>query len=228
MGDAIGDMLPAAVGVAISPLPIIAVVLILATPRGRVNGPAFLVGSILGMAAAGTAVLLIAGGVGADDESGPAAWVSWLKLALGVLVLALAVQQWRARPRRDEEPATPKWMAALESFTAPKAAGAGVVVSGLNPKNLVLVVAGAVAIAQTGIPAGEQAVALAVFTLIGSIGVATPLVISLVLGERSAGLLERLKTWMIANSSVIMAVLLLLIGAKLVGDAIGGLSSGGE
>jgi threonine/homoserine/homoserine lactone efflux protein len=224
MGDAIGDMLPAAVGVAISPLPIIAVVLILATPHGRVNGPAFLAGSILGMAGAGAAVLLIASGIGTDDGRAPAAWVSWLKLVLGVLLLVLAIQQWRGRPRNDEEPATPTWMAALDSFTPPKAAGAGVVVSGLNPKNLVLVVAGAASIAQTGIPAGEQAVALVVFTLIGSIGVATPIVISLVLGDRSAGPLDRLKTWMIASSGVIMAVLLLVIGAKLVGDAISGLS----
>lgn len=224
MGNAIGDMLPAAVGVAISPLPIIAVVLILATPGGRLNGPAFLVGSILGMAAVGTAVLLIAGVVEADGEGAPASWVSWLQLVLGVLVLMLATRQWRGRPHGDGEPATPKWMAALDSLTPARAAGAGVVASGLNPKNLLLVVAGATAIAQTGIPAREQAIALVAFTLFGSIGVATPVVLSLVLGERSATLLDRLETWMIANSAVIMTVLLLVIGAKLVGDAIAGLS----
>ncbi|MFE6358522.1 hypothetical protein ACFVP3_00690 [Streptomyces sp. NPDC057806] len=41
MGDAVGQMLASAVGIAISPIPIIAVVLMLATPRGRVNGTAF-------------------------------------------------------------------------------------------------------------------------------------------------------------------------------------------
>jgi hypothetical protein len=44
MGEAIGQVLSFAVGVAISPVPIIAVVLMLATRRGRVNGPAFLTG----------------------------------------------------------------------------------------------------------------------------------------------------------------------------------------
>ena len=34
MGQAIGDLLPSAIGVAISPIPIIAVILILATPEG--------------------------------------------------------------------------------------------------------------------------------------------------------------------------------------------------
>ena len=37
-------MLPAAVGVAISPIPIIAVVLMLVSTRGRSNGPAYLIG----------------------------------------------------------------------------------------------------------------------------------------------------------------------------------------
>ena len=88
MGQAIGDMLPAAVGVAISPIPIIAVVLMLVSPRGRVNGPAYLVGQLVGVAAAGAIVLLIAGGVGGGDGGEPADWVSWLKLALGLLLFS--------------------------------------------------------------------------------------------------------------------------------------------
>jgi hypothetical protein len=43
------------------------------------------------------------------------------------------------------------------------------------------------------------------------------------LGERSEEILGRLKTWMAGNNAAIMAVLCLVIGAKLVGDAIGGL-----
>lgn len=61
MGQTIGNVLPLALGVGISPIPIVAVVLMLATPRGRVNGPAFLLGWIVGIAAVGTAVLVIAG-----------------------------------------------------------------------------------------------------------------------------------------------------------------------
>jgi hypothetical protein len=46
MWNAVGQVLPAAVGVALSPIPIIGVVLMLVTPRGRVNGPMFLVGRL--------------------------------------------------------------------------------------------------------------------------------------------------------------------------------------
>jgi uncharacterized membrane protein YdjX (TVP38/TMEM64 family) len=87
------------------------------------------------------------------------------------------------------------------------------------------VVVGAAAIAQTGIAAGQQAIAYAVFAVIATIGVAVPVVIYLAMGERSAGLLGRLKSWMRRNNAVILAVVLVVIGVTLIGDGIGGLAS---
>src|SRR5262245_26813699 len=156
MGQAIGDSLPSAVGVAISPLPIVAVVLMLVTARGRANGPAFVVGWWIGLGIVGAIVLTVAGGVDATDSSGPATWVDVLFLLLGLGLILLSLKQWRGRPHDGEEPPTPKWMGALDRFTPVKAAGAGVVLSALNPKNLLLAVAGAAAIAQTGISTGDQ------------------------------------------------------------------------
>ena len=63
-------------------------------------------------------------------------------------------------------------MQPLDDFTPLKAAGMGVVLAGVNPKNLLLTVAGAATIAQTGIDAGEQAIAYAVFVIVASLGVA--------------------------------------------------------
>jgi threonine/homoserine/homoserine lactone efflux protein len=224
MGEAIGQMLPSAVGVAISPLPIVAVVLMLVTARGRVNGPAFVLGWWVGLAIVGAIVLAVAGGAEATDEGEPATWVSVVELVLGVLLLLVALEQWRSRPQGDAEPPMPKWMAALDAFKPPKAAGAGVFLSALNPKNLLLTVAGATAIAKAGIPGGEEAVALVVFVLIASLGVAAPVVIYFALGERAGPPLERLKGWLAHNNAVIMAVLLVIIGVKLIGDAISGFS----
>jgi len=222
MGDAIGQILPLAVGVALSPIPIIGVVLMLVTPRARVNGPAFIAGWLAGLAIIGVIVLLVAP---TNDGGEPATWASVLKLALGVLLVLLSLKQWRGRPHDGEETPTPKWMGAVDDFTAPKAFGAGVVLSAANPKNLLLAIAAAAAIAQTGIPGGEQAVAYAVFAIVGTIGVAIPVVIYFALGERAGPILGRLKGWMAAHNAVIMAVLLLVIGAKLIGDAISGFSS---
>jgi threonine/homoserine/homoserine lactone efflux protein len=225
MGEAIGQMLPAAVGVAISPMPIVAVVLMLVTPRGRTNGVAFLLGWLVGISLVGTIVLLVADGVDATEGSEPATWVSWLGLVLGVLLLAGAIKQWRSRPRDDEEAPSPRWMQALDGFTPAKSAGVGILLSAANPKNLLLIVAGTTAIAATGISSGEEAIALLIFVVIASLGVGTPVVLSLALGERSRVMLDQTKTWMSHNNAAIMSVLFLVFAAKLIGDAIAGLSA---
>jgi Sap, sulfolipid-1-addressing protein len=223
MGEAIGQSLPLAVGVALSPVPTIAVVLMLTTPRARANGPAFVLGWLVGLGVVGAVVLALAGPGGASEEGQPAAWVSWLKLVLGVLLLLVAVRQFRGRPRGDEEAPLPTWMGAIDRFGPGQALGGGAALAGANPKNLLLAVAAAAAIAQTGIAGGQQAVAYAVFAVVGTLGVGAPVVVYLSMGKRSEKLLGHLKDWMAHNNAVIMAVLCLVIGVKLIGDALGGL-----
>ncbi|MCM2579321.1 GAP family protein [Streptomyces meridianus] len=225
MGEAIGQILSYGVGVALSPFPIIGVVLMLATPRARSNGPALVLGWVLGLSLVGTIVLLVSGGAGPSDQGQPADWVSALDLALGVLLLWVAVTHWRGRPRGDEEVALPKWMRTVDSFTPAKAGALGMALSALNPKNLLLVIAAAEAIARTGTSAGGQATALAVFVVLGALGPGTPVVLYFALKERSKHMLDGLRIWMERNNSAIVAVLCLILAAKLVGDAISGLSS---
>jgi len=226
VGGAIGGALPLAVGVALSPVPIIAVVLMLTTHRARVNGPAFVAGWLAGLGVTGAIVLCIAGPAGASSSGSPATWVSWVKVALGALLLLVAARQFRARPRDDgDQAALPKWMARADEIKPLPAAGLAAALAGANPKNLLLVVGGATAIAQTGISGGEQAIAYLVFALVAAIGVGTPVGIYAAMGERSAKLLTGLKDWMAQHNAVIMAVLCLLIGVKLIGDAISGLTA---
>ena len=222
MGEAIGQVLSLGVGVALSPIPIIGVVLMLATPRARQNGLAFVLGWIAGLAGAGAIVLLLSSGADASDQGSPADWVNVLKLILGALLLAVAAKQWRGRPKGDREAEMPKWMHSIDEFRPPKAAGLAVLLSAVNPKNLLLVVAAAAAISQAGTSAGNQAVALAVFVLIGTIGPGAPVAIYFAMGERSKRLLDDLRAWMAQNNAAIMAVICLLIAAKLIGDGISG------
>lgn len=224
MAQAIGQMLTMAVGVALSPIPIIASVLLVSSPRGRVNGLAFVLGCVASTAVIGGALIAVGVGAGISESGGPSSGTTVLRFVLGGLLVAMAAKKWRGRPDRGEEPAVPNWMGALDGFSAPKSLAAGIVVTGLNPKNLLLVAAGAAAVAGAGATTGEEAVAWAIFTLIAIVGVATPVVISFAMGDRSNELLLRLRTWMARNNDVIMAVILLLIGVKLLGDAIAGLS----
>ena len=224
MGQAIGSSLPLAVGVALSPIPIIAVVLMLTSRRARSNGPAFVIGWLIGLAVVGAIVLSVAGPAGASKSGSPATWVSWVKIVLGAALLLVAVRQFRGRPKDGDEAALPKWMASIDTMKPLTVLGLAALLGGVNPKNLLLAVSAGASIAQTGISGGEQAIAYAVFALIGTIGVGTPVVIYFAMGERSAKMLAALKDWMRRHNAVIMSVLCLIIGVKLIGDAIGGLT----
>jgi threonine/homoserine/homoserine lactone efflux protein len=205
-------------------MPIVAVVLMLVTERARSNGPAFLVGWLAGIGIGGTVLLAIADPAGANDDGTAADWTYWLKLVLGLALVLLAARQWRGRPHEDDDVATPKWMGALDDFTPAKAAITGVALSIVNPKNLLLVVGGATALAQFGLSGGDETICWIVFTVIASIGVAAPVFIYFAMGNRAGTMLDELKTWMARNNAAVMAVLCLIIGVKLIGDAIGGLS----
>lgn len=224
MGEAIGEVLPLGVGVALSPLPIIAVVLMLVSARARTNGPAFVLGWLLGLAIVGAIVFALAGPADSAEGGDPPTWASVVQLVLGAALLLLALRQFRGRPREGDEQPMPAWMGALDGFGPGKALGAGALLSGLNPKNLLLAVSAAATIAQTGIPGGEQAIAYGVFALLGTVGVAAPVVVFLVKGDAAKAVLARLEAWMGHNNAVIMAVLCLVIGAKLVGQAVSGLA----
>ncbi|WP_432159137.1 GAP family protein, partial [Streptomyces sp. bgisy153] len=128
-------------------------------------------------------------------------------------------------PRGDEEVALPKWMKTVDSFSPAKAGALGLALSAVNPKNLLLTIAAATAIARSGASAGAQAVALAVFVVIGALGTGTPVVLYFALKERSKHILDGLKSWMEKNNSAIMAVLCLILAAKLIGQAVSDLSS---
>ncbi len=222
MGQAIGDLLPSAIGVALSPVPIIAVILMLGTPKARSNGPAFAIGWVIGLVAVSVIVLLLASDAD-DTDSGASTAVDWIKLLIGVLFLLMAIKQWQGRPKEGQQAEMPKWMDAIDGFTAPKSVGLGILLSGVNPKNLALTLAAAASIAQAGLSGGESAIAVGVFVIIGSLTVAGP-VLYYLLVPSSAGLLGEIKQFMSAHNAVIMFVLLLVLGGKLLGSGIAGLT----
>lgn len=215
MGKAIAGVLPEAVGVAISPVPIIAVVLMLATPKGKANGLAFLVGWVLGLFLVGTIVLLVADPAGASTDAGPASWVGWLSLVLGILAVLGGIGQFRKRPEPGEVAPLPSWMKAIDKFTAGRASAIGLALAAVNPKNLMLTLAAAVAIAGAGLEGSQSFVALGVFVMIGSLGLAIPILIYFLGGAKAADTLEEMRQWLAVHNPAIMTVLFVIIGMKL-------------
>jgi threonine/homoserine/homoserine lactone efflux protein len=219
----IGDLLPLALGVAVSPMPIAAVILMLLSPRAGGGSAGFLIGWLLGIVGACTVFLLLAGTLALGSSAEPSTTGSWIKVVLGVLLLAVAVREWRARPRAGEDAAAPKWMAAIDSFTTAKAAGLGFLLAAVNPKNLLLCASAGAAIAAGSLSTGQEVVAVAVFTVLAASTVAVPVIGYALARDRMAAPLASLKEWLTAYNTAVMSVLLLVIGVSLIGKGIGGL-----
>jgi threonine/homoserine/homoserine lactone efflux protein len=225
VGAVIGDLLPLAIGVAISPMPIVAVILMLLSRQAGKTGPGFLIGWVAGIAVVTVIVLVAVGQAGNTSSGKPSTLSSVLKLCVGVLLILLAVRQWRSRPKEGETEATPKWMSTIDSFTFVKALGLGFALSAVNPKNLLLCLGAGTAIGAAHLPGAQDVVAVAVFTVIAASTVAIPVIGYLSARSRMTKPLESLRHWLIQNNATIMAVLLLVIGVVLLGKGIGGLTS---
>jgi threonine/homoserine/homoserine lactone efflux protein len=224
VGTAIGGILPAALGVALSPVPIIAVILMLGTPRAKSNGLAFAIGWVVGLVVVNVIVVLLASGSD-NPDSGAATTVDVIKLVLGLLFLVMAAVQWRKRPRPGVEPVMPSWMSAIDNFNALTSLGLGALLSAVNPKNLALTLAAAASIAQAGLTGGQTTISIAIFVIIGSVTVAGPVLFYLVAPAKAAGPLTSIKQFMSDHNAVIMMVVLLILGAKMLGEGIAGLTN---
>jgi threonine/homoserine/homoserine lactone efflux protein len=224
MGKAISEVLPFAIGVAISPVPIIAVILVLFSARARVNGPLFALGWIVGVAVISTVVYLVADAGDVSTSGGASDTSYWIKLVVGLLLVGFAVRDWRKRSAPGETPETPKWMSAIDTLTPVKAGGLGVLLSSANPKNLALALGAGASLAQVGASGGEAAVGLIVFVVIASLTIAVPVVFSLSGGERAAHVLDGWRVWLAAHNTAVMAVLFLVFGAVLFSQGLRGLT----
>ncbi|GAB3308020.1 hypothetical protein GCM10027451_16630 [Geodermatophilus aquaeductus] len=222
MGDVAPAVLPLAVVVAVSPLPVLAVVAMLLTPRAGVTGPGFLAGWVAGIAGV-TGLFAVLAGDRAPGGAGDSSAASWTELALGVLLLALAARGYRTRPGPGTARRPPAWLAAVDRFTAVRAGVLGLVVSAANPKVLLVCVAAGLAIADGGAPGAQDAWSVTVFTAAAASTVAVPVLVHSVGRRRMAGPLEALRGWLVAHGTAVTVGLLLLLGVVLVGQGLGGL-----
>lgn len=218
----IGQVLPEAIGIALSPFPIIGLILMLLSKNARSNSLMFMFGWLAGLTIVAFLVLaLVNAGKLATSESTTETGVLWGKLLLGIALLFLAFRNWRKRPKAGEQATMPKWMTTIDSIPPSRAFILGVLLSGVNPKNLLLDVAAASTIAAANLDTTSTVIVTIVFILISSITIIGPVLYVQIAGERAEKGLNELKLWLTQNNATIMAVLLLVIGIKLIGDGLG-------
>jgi len=220
MPDAVGAVLTFAIGVAISPVPIIAVILMLFSSHARVNGPLFLLGWAVALAVVCGAAYALSDTGNVATDSTAVDTVSWGKIVVGALFLLLALRQWRSRPAPEAVPEMPHWMTGIDSFSPGKAFIMALLLAGVNPKNLLLSASAGAALAQTGVATTDALIALIVFVIVASVTILGPLIYYFAGGDKARTALDSMKGWLAVHNAAVMMVLFLIFGVKLIADGI--------
>jgi threonine/homoserine/homoserine lactone efflux protein len=212
------QLLPSAAAVALSPFPIIAVVVVLSAPRARRNGVAFLLGWLAGLTT--LTVVMVALADGAISETGESRTVAWVRVLVAVALVGLAVAKWRGRDEADAATQVPGWMASLDDLSARKAIGIGMALAGANPKNVALTAAAVAAMDQVGSDIGERILVVATYVVLASVTVGGAVIAHLVAGDRVAAPLAAAKAFMLRNNTPILVAVLLLLAVMIGSEGI--------
>lgn len=215
----LGEVLPLAFAVIISPLPLVAVITLLLGPKGRGNAVVFT--AAFAVAFFALTLGLASGSKGTTQNDSFFAQVLHIVLgfAFAALFFYLAFRSWKKRPKKDQKPVEPKWLAAVDSFGVVKSAGLGVLLGVANVKNVPIAIAAGAQIGSADLAWSLVFVCSAVFAIVSSLGL---IVLTLVGGTRGAkvsGALASAKTSLIKHNNLIMAVLFVILGALQLGKA---------
>jgi sulfite exporter TauE/SafE len=206
----VGELIPLALVVALSPFSIIpAVLLVLHSERPRATGLAFLVGWLAGLAVSTAVFLQVPRLLGGSDQE-PQAWTAWLRIGIGVVLIALGLVRWLTRHRATRAPA---WLSRLSSIRPATAAAIGVGLPLVNPKVLFANAAAGLVIGTVGV--GAPAPWLALYTAIAGSTMAIPILAYVAARERLDGMLESLRQWIERQHAVLTAAILVVIGLVL-------------
>ena len=220
MGSVIGEILPLAVGIAISPIPIIAAILMLLSPRATGTSVGFLIGWVAGIVVAIVLFTLLSSVIPLDT-GGSSSVAGGIKIILGVLLVFVALKEWWARPAEGEQASMPEWMSAIDSMTAGRALGLGFLLAAVNPKNLLLAISAGLIVGGAALTVGQTIVVIIIFVLLAASTVLVPVIGYLIASARLARPLDELREELIENNATIMAGVLLVIGVSVIGKGIG-------
>jgi hypothetical protein len=221
MWRAVGEALPLATGLALSPLAVITGIILLLGDRGRVKAALFALGwlgAVFLIAAIAFWVVDVAEDV---DAEGTATGVDIVQLLLALLFFGLAVLSWRKRPREGGPAPHNKLLRRLDGIGVAGALLVGLAQGFVVIKNIPLAAGAGARLGEAELTGGEAAVALLVFALVSTAGVLVPLAVALVGGRTLTPALTTAREWLEANTLPITITVLAVLGSYFLGQGIG-------
>jgi Sap, sulfolipid-1-addressing protein len=96
------DLILIGLGIAFDPIPLTAFLVVLLSKRGAAKGAAFVSGWLVSLALVVTATVLLTGNRPPRPHTSPATAALAVRIALGVVLVAAAIRQWRRMRQRNK------------------------------------------------------------------------------------------------------------------------------
>ncbi len=226
MGELLLLLTPLAVGALLSPLAVVAVVVVLLSSRPGPNGVALLVGWFLGVVLVLGLGLALAAGLAGRQKSDPPLWVEVLRIVIGVVLILSGIVVWRRKQAAVREmaaatrpaevvaaaPQLPSFLKSLAEFQPGRCLLLGVALFVINPVDFACGFGAGVDIGAADVSTGEAVVAAVLFILVACVPIAIPVGVCLAQGKAADPFLNRLRTWIAENTTALNAGMLLVIG----------------
>ena len=209
------DLILIGLGITVDPIPLTAFLVVLPSKRGVAKGAAFVSGWLVSLAAVVTATVLLTGNHPPRPHTSPATTALAVRIAIGVVLVAAAIRQWRRmrRPKKPKQP--PKWQEHVDHMSVWFAAGLAPVV-----QPWVLIAAGAATVVEARLSSWASDLTLALFCVLAS---ASYLGLEIYAGfwtDQSQAFLARFRTWIDAHTDQLIIAGSLILGFWLIGKSI--------
>jgi hypothetical protein len=217
VNSVIGAILPSAFGIALTPMVVIATVLGLASHRAKANLTAFVFGWFAGIAGVVIAAALLASIIPASAPE--LTWITAgiVMIVLGAVLFLLAFGELRTRSGAD---AFPEWAGTIADTTTVRAFLSGLYQVVLDPKNLILAIAGGVIIGVSAMQVVPVIITIAVFVVIALSTVLIVVIANLAAAQKTAGAIDGARVWLVSHGSALVASVLFIVGVTLVGQGV--------
>lgn len=209
----LGELTALAAVVALSPFTVVpAVALVVHSERPLPVGLAFIAGWLVGKAAITVAFLQVPQLVNRLDAPAPS-WTGWLRIGLGVVLLAGGVFYWR---RSTSHTDSPRWVGRIKRITPVSAAATGVVLTVINVKVVAACAAAGYLIGSAPLSAAGVVGTITYFTLIGGSTAVIPIVGYAIWSHRIDRFLGAFREWLERRQRALTLIIFGILGGALV------------
>jgi hypothetical protein len=198
---------------AVQPWSVLAAVLLVASKGGLAKAIAFVAGWVLALTAVSICTIALYPKTPQAASGSP--WTSWVQIvsgvALGGWLLVRSRRPAVAKSNRQPQDAQPKWMAQLDSMPPLPA-----FVLGAFLPNYAIVVAAVGNVVAAGLSQTQAAVVLFAFIVVGSAGVAAPLLVLVFRRQDAPGIYQAWRAWLVTNGHKLLTVVLAVVALILI------------